>query len=71
MENKPADMKAASLTPTERKDAIIQRLGSAEVQPLDSEEAKYIVNWVSTGEGQQVSFTADEKMKIIKAINGN
>lgn len=58
-----------NLSPEARKEKIIQRINTADTQPLTPDELRYIFNWVASGDGRKFPISQEEKAKIVKAIN--
>ena len=56
-------------TPEERVDKIVERVDNSTFNQLQSDEAVYILDWVSSEEGRSVRISEDEARKIIDALN--
>ena len=56
-------------TPEERVDKIVERVDNSTFNQLQSDEAVYILDWVSSDEGRSVKISEDEARKIIDALN--
>ena len=58
-----------SLTPSERKEKIIERVATPDTNPLTDSEAIYILRFVASPEGRAFKYSPEEEQNLIKALN--